>query len=95
MGFIYAEAIRADIANVTSMTCLCRWTSRSSSDDSREIPSRFRRLYIGFAHPSPGSHRLLRARHQRCQRPALLLVILITITSCLLIALTDFTWCYF
>ena len=56
----------------------CRRSSRRSSDDGGKISSRLRRLHIGCLHPGAWANRLLGARCGRGQRPALLLVILIT-----------------
>jgi len=73
---------------------LCRWSSRCSPDDGREVSTRVRRMYIGRLHPGAGTHRLLRACCQWRQRPALLLVILITTHVTSINSLIP-TWCYF
>jgi len=67
---------------------LCRRSSRCSSDDGGEVSTCVRRMYIRRVHPGAGTDRLLWTCCQRCQRPALLLVIFITThVICLLIAL--------
>ena len=91
VGLSKFAAARAVLPAIARLSCFCRRSSRSSSDDGGKIPARVCRLYIWRVHPGSGSHRILGARRQWSKRPALLLVILITmrlLTSCLLIALT-------